>query len=166
MSWIFRRILKLFLGFGLFFSLSGCIEKTVLPALILSVTSVTPYELKPTSATDATTGATTYTLPTTVIALRSMTKVPARLVSFNISYSTRIGQPLPSLRIDETPYDLYLTPDSTINITMSPYSERVLNLFLFSTSEISPIRAVMTLTVKDVNNNTIHRDAHCLLLKP
>jgi len=142
--------------------LSGCIEKTLYPAVILTVVSVTPNELRITST--ETTG-TSITFPSTVIVLKSETQVPATLVSYSVSYSTNLGQSLPALRIEETPYDLFLAGGGSADITISPYTQKVADLFELSTSDISPIKATITLTVKDVNGNTVNREAHCLLYK-
>lgn len=139
---------------------AGCLEKTVYPALITTVVTVTPSDLQPTTGTD------TLELPSAEIELRSETQVPARLVSYHVTFETPLGQPMESLRIPETPVDQYLTPGSSNQIVVRPYTTRVVDLYSSSASDIEPIRATITLTIKDENGNLTYPQAHCLLYKP
>ncbi|MBF0499877.1 MAG: hypothetical protein HQM09_07080 [Candidatus Riflebacteria bacterium] len=154
-----RKTFLLFLLAVTYFSLVGCSEKTIYPAVLQTVVSVTPYEITPTAI--SATGTATVTQPS--IALRSDSGVPSQLKSYSVAYSTNLGQNIPELRIEETPYDLFLAQNATTNIPVTVYTQRVVDLFSRSTSNISPIRATILLTINDANGNTTQREASCLL---
>ncbi|MFZ2957872.1 MAG: hypothetical protein WA705_13375 [Candidatus Ozemobacteraceae bacterium] len=160
----FHRSSRNFL-FGLFslaaIALTGCTESTIFPAVVQTVVSVSPYEITPTAMN----ASGTVTVSQLTIALKTETGVPSRIVSYSIAYATNLGQPISQLRVEETPYDLYLAPSVSTNIPVTVYSQRVADLYAQSTSDISPIRATVILTVKDVNGNTVKREASCLLYK-
>jgi len=143
-------------------ALPGCIQKTIYPAILLTVVSVTPFELRPTAPT----GSATITLPSVVVALRSDVQMPANLVAYSFAYETNLGSPLPQLAVGPIPIELSLTVGGTTNITLNPYTQTVVDLFSNTTSEISPIKATILLDVKDVNENTVRKEAHCLLYRP
>lgn len=139
--------------------LTGCIEKTFKPEAILEVTSLSPYELIPT-ATD------TASLPTTSITVTSINTIPCNLKSFSVSYLTKFGEVIPSLAIPTTQIETKLAAGGSIDVVVKPYTARVLELFELSGSDISPIRAQISLVFKDYNDNLISREANCLLYKP
>ncbi len=159
-----RQLKPLFLftlfAFIVAVTISGCLEKTIYPELITTVVSVSPNELQPTN------GSGTLDLPTVDIDLRSETQVPAKLLSYHVTYVTPMGQTLDSLQLPETPLDQFLTPGSSNKITVRPYTRAIYELFELSASNIEPIRATIILTIKDENNNITHPEAHCLLFKP
>ena len=141
---------------------TGCLEKTLFPAVLLTVTAVTPYKVQPTIAEASGTA----NLPTVVVSLRADTAVPAKLTGFAISYATAVGEPIGQLAVPFTPYNLVLETGATTQITFSPYTSRVVSLFELSTSDIAPITTKILMTIEDQNRNTITKEAHCLLYKP
>ncbi|PKL50988.1 MAG: hypothetical protein CVV42_01415 [Candidatus Riflebacteria bacterium HGW-Riflebacteria-2] len=149
---------------------SGCTDKFFFPAAHFTVVSVTPDKLRLPKKAETTTeeGAEESSeeddviLPSTSISLLSDSSVPANLVSFSITYTTRLGDPIPSVEVPETPYNLQLAAAATTEIPMNPYTSRLFNLLELTRADISPVNAKMILTVKDINGNKIQVEAHCL----
>ncbi|MBF0542906.1 MAG: hypothetical protein HQM08_00660 [Candidatus Riflebacteria bacterium] len=135
-------------------------EKTIFPAALIEVTGVTPFDIKWTVASDTT------TLPTAVIALKSESGVPSNIISYSISYYTLSGDPVPELRIEETPMNFFVTANTAVSVTLSPYTTRVVDFFSKTTANVSPLKVSILLTIKDVNGNIITREAYCQLYRP
>ncbi len=146
--------------------LTGCIEKTVYPAVVITVDKVEPYQLEVTDYSVAASASGTVTLPTTAVSLKVQTGVPSWIKAVSIVYTTKLDQPLPELEVKETPFDLFLTPSTSNDVTVKPYTLKVLELYELSSSEISPIKASITLKIKDANGNDTYVQTTCLLLKP
>lgn len=142
----------IFLALGL----AGCVDKFVYPSARFTVTGVTPDRILLASAT-------TIVLPGTSIALRSDFSIPSNLQSFSVTYTTRLGQPIPEIAIPETILNLLIAGGATTNIAMNPYTRRVFELLDGTQADISPLNATMHLTIKDVNGNTTQIGANCLL---
>lgn len=159
-----RVLLLLCLGLAVTF-LNGCAEKTLLPSANLTVTKVDPNILEITDGVQLN-SSDPVKLPACTVSLRSENGVPARLISYSITYETRLGDTLPSLAIPSTPYDVDLPPSAETTITFNPYSDQAVELYLLTPSDIAPIRANISMVIKDVNGNTTLRTAHCLLWKP
>lgn len=149
--------LFVFAAFAALFA-SGCVEKTLYPAVMVLVEDIDPDEVAYTE------GATE--LPKVTLTLTPQNGVPSSLVSYRISYFTRLSESIPELRVEETAFDLYLPANTQTAVTIPVYTTRVVDLFSLSQSDIAPIKAVITLTIKDVNGNTIQKDAHCNLSAP
>ncbi len=149
---------------------SGCTDKFIFPEAHFTVVSVTPDKLRlPKKAETTTTEEGTeesaeesITLPVTSISLLSDSSIPANLVSFSITYTTRLGDPIPAVEVPETPYNLQLSANATTEVPMNPYTNRLFNLLELTNSDISPINARMLLNIKDLNGNKIQVEAHCL----
>ncbi len=157
-----RIYFTIFLFFSLFFTV-GCIQKTVFPAVLLTVTTVTPFTSEPTKPANA---SDPITMADIAVSVKADTQVPARLLSYSVDYATRLGDAIPGISVPETPYDLLLTPGGITTINFSVYTGKVLNLFFNTSSDISPILATINFSIKDVNGNTVKMQAHCLLKKP
>ena len=145
--------------------LSGCADKVFLPEAHFTVVSVTPDKLRATvSETTTTEGETekSSTVPSTVISLNADFGIPANLVSFSVTYTTRLGEPIPSVAIPETPYNLKLTPSTANDITLNPYTNRLYTMLELTRADISPVNARIQLTIEDANGNTTQVEAHCL----
>lgn len=154
--------------------LNGCIDKTLYPSSELVVIAVEPYILTPAS-TDLT------SLPSTSVTVNIANKVPCRLKSFSVQYFTPSGEPLPQLAINKQSQEriININQDNLSEVseeadtsqlgqaafTVYPYSVDLFNLFELSTSNISPVKARITLHFLDVNGNWIDLDAHCFLKK-
>ncbi len=156
-----RIYFTIFIFSSLFFTV-GCIQKTVFPAILLTVTGVTPYEVKPTLPV----GSAAVTLQSVAVAIRADTQVPANLKGYSVTYQTKLGDAIPQVSVPFTPLELLLTLGGTTNITLNPYTQDVVTIFNNTNSQISPILATIHLDVKDVNGNTVTVVAHCLLHKP
>jgi len=145
------------LAIAAFFS-NGCIDKTFFPSTELEVTSVTPYSLIPT-ATD------TASLPTTQISVLSLSKVPCSLKGISASYYTVMGDEIPLLAVNNQQLEQKIDAEAAVVIPFSPYSSRLVDLFELSSSEISPVKARITMHFLDINGNWVNLDAHCMLYK-
>ena len=150
---------------------SGCIQKAVFPEAHFTVVSVTPDKLFLAKKAETTeTGDTgqdpseedNVTLPPTTISLNSDTGIPANLVSFSITYTTRLGDPITSMTVPETPLNLQIPASGNISFGMNPYTGRLFRLLELTRADISPINAKMVFTIKDVNGNKMQVEAHCL----
>ena len=156
-----RILFSTILLFPVLFSV-GCIQKTVFPVVLMTVTAVTPYEVKPTLPV----GSAAVTLSAVSVSLKADTQVPANLKGYSVTYQTKLGDDIPQIAVPFTPLELILTVGGTTIVSLSPYTQDVVTLFNNTNSQISPILATMHLDVKDVNGNTVTMVAHCLLHKP
>jgi hypothetical protein len=153
-----KILLMIFLLFSAIF-LNGCTDKFFFPQTSLEITSVDPYELIPT-ATD------TASLPVTQINIKSLSTIPCSLKGYSIKYFTSLGEEITSARVEYTNADLKIDGEAEISISIRAYSRRMVDIFELSASDIAPVTARITLNFKDINNNHLSREAHCLLFKP
>jgi len=166
MSFTGRRHRFLFwLSFASLIMLSGCIEKTISPAVVMTVTKVTPDPVTATITQDAS-GTLDITTTPLSIELSVETGVPSRIVSYSVTYESRIGEPLPEIVIQDMPLDLYLAPSTKTTVSIPVYTLQVANLLINTPSDIAPLRVTASLRIHDVNGNEIVKDAHCQLSKP
>ncbi len=141
------------------FLTTGCIDKTVKPAVVLEVTGVAPYSVQPT-ATD------TASLPEVTVSITSLSKVPCNLRTISVTYLTPYGEAIPQLEVSPIPVEGKIDAEGSLDVAVKPYTSRVVNLYELSSSDISPITAKITISVEDYNGNWISREAHCLLYAP
>ena len=147
---------------------SGCTDKFFFPEAHFTVVSVTPDKLRLAKKAATTEGSEEssddedVTLPSTAISLLSDSSIPANLVSFSITYTTRLGDPITAVEVPETPYNLQLSAAATTEITLNPYTSRLFYLLEQTNSDISPVNAKMLLNIKDINGNKMQVEAHCL----
>ena len=137
---------------------NGCIDKTFYPATEIEVVGVDPYALIPT-ATD------TASLPTTQITVNSLSKIPCTLKAASVAYYTSLGDEIPYLGVSRQPMEMKLDAEGTLAVTMNVYPKALVDVFELSNSDISPVKARITLHFNDINGNWVDRDAHCLLHK-
>ena len=137
----------------------GCVEKTLMPAVKMLVERVVPHRVHTTTTSAS-------GLPTVTITLTPQSPVPSLLKSYRIDYETSLGEALPGVAVPETPLEIYIPPDGSTDIEIPVYSLNLVELFALSPSNISPLKATIRLTIWDYNNNTIHRNATCLVYKP
>lgn len=153
------------------FLVTGCIQKTVYPEVMMTVKTVTPSSITATFTTDASGTITLSPAPDPLsITFQVETVVPSRIVCYSIFYESRIGEALPELTILDMPYDLYLAPasDGPVETTteIEVYSLQAATLLINTPSDIAPLRATVSFRIKDVNGNEIVREAHTQLSKP
>jgi len=153
-----KKMAILFLSILATVGASGCAEKAFFPAVDIEITGVTPYELTPTTTDSA-------SLPRTTVSIRSLSKIPSTLKSYSIDYATRLGEPLPGASSGLSDIEVKIEPESTVELSLRPYSLTIVNLFDSSFSNISPVKARITLNFQDVNGNWVSRNANCLLHK-
>ncbi|MDD3148705.1 MAG: hypothetical protein PHD82_15530 [Candidatus Riflebacteria bacterium] len=122
------------------------------------VTSVSPYALIPT-ATD------TASLPTTEITVLSQSKVPCSLKSLGVNYYTAFGDEITSLAVNNQQIEMKVDAEAELVIGVSPYSAGLVDLFELSSSQISPVKAKISMNFLDINGNWVSLDAHCLLYR-
>ncbi len=124
-----KKIIFLSLMLVLAASQSGCIQKALFPEAHFTVVSVTPDKLRATvteaeaagageGEEESTTTEKKVTLPSTVISLNPDFQIPADLVSFSISYTTRLGEAIPAVAVPETPYEAFTS--SSIGMPKKP----------------------------------------------
>jgi len=151
------------------FLITGCIEKTVYPAVLITMTSVTPNPITATVTTDAS-GSISLTADPLSVRFSVETGVPSRIISYSVLYETRIGEPLPELSVLDMPFDLYLPPggETPVETTaaVEVYTVQAASLMLNSPSDIAPLRATVSFVIKDVNGNELVKEAHTQLSKP
>ncbi|HEY9072096.1 MAG TPA: hypothetical protein VIV61_17690 [Candidatus Ozemobacteraceae bacterium] len=145
--------------------LTGCIEKTVYPAVILTVTTVTPDPITATYKIDASGTLRLTTTPLTVT-LRAETGVPSNIKKYTITYQSRIGDPLPEITVEDMPFETHLAPSADTAVTFNVYTLQVASLLLTTSSDIAPLRAAITMYIEDANGNEVIKEAHCQLAFP
>ena len=139
--------------------ISGCSDKTLKPAAVLEVPTVSPFELYATATN-------TQSLPTADITITSLSKIPCNLRKYSVKYFTPYGEEIPQLAINSIPVESKLAAEGEITVTTKPYTSKVVDLYELSTSDISPITAQITVTFEDYNGNWVERTGHCQLYKP
>lgn len=166
-----RRHGRFLLWFSLasLFLITGCIEKTVYPSVLITMTNVTPNPVTATVTTDAS-GSISLTADPLSVTFSVETGVPSRIVSYSVLYETRIGEPLPELSVLDMPFDLYLPPggETPVETTaaVEVYTVQAAVLMRNSPSDIAPLRATVSFVIKDVNGNDLVKEAHTQLSKP
>lgn len=76
-----------------------------------------------------------------------------------------MGDEIPLLALNNQQLELKVDAEATLVIPFSPYSSRLVDLFELSSSEISPVKARITMHFLDINGNWVNLDAHCMLYK-
>ncbi len=139
---------------------TGCKKNKLLyPASDIQITSTSPYSILPTSNSFS-------EIEDGVITIRLLNSIPCTLVSYDLTYETVLGEPIENLSITQIPVELPLSAEgSEESLTIKPYTQQLLNLFMNSSSSISPVRSTVVLHFKDVNENEIVRTASFLLYK-
>jgi hypothetical protein len=156
-----QRLLKPVLFGCLLFAailLNGCMDKTFFPAAELEVISVEPFASIPTSAD-------VNSVPETQVTVRSLGKIPASLKKISLRYYTVFGDEISSIAVNDLPIEARIGAEEELTIDIRPYTVAVADIFELSSSQISPIKAKITLHFNDVNGNWVNREAHCLLYK-
>ena len=138
---------------------TGCNKNVFYPASDIQITKTDPFNILPSSSDFN-------SLPEGVISIKLINSIPCELVSYDLTYRTVLNEPLDGLTITEIPINIpFPEVDTETDVTLKPYTKQVLDLFTNTNSNISPIRAMVTLHFKDVNNNEIIRNASFLLYK-
>lgn len=151
------------------FLITGCIEKTVYPAVMMTMTNVTPNPITATVTTDAS-GTLSLTTTPLSVTFQVETGVPSRITGYSIFYESRIGEPIPELTVQDMPYDLYLPPGTDgpveTTTTIDVYTLQAARLLTTTSSDIAPLRATVSFRIRDVNGNEVVKEAHTQLSKP
>lgn len=143
---------------------TGCLEKAIFPETSITVVSVTPDNIVPTSSSTVDISGPEAIRRTIVIALRNDTQIPANIVRYSINYKTNIDDPIPQLAVNNFPFSMELPGGTTTNITFEGstntlYTQNVMDFFLDTNSKVWPIRGTITFEMKDANSNTIFKEA-------
>lgn len=155
----FRRILYFaFLLLAAFINV-GCDKNGFYPASDIQIVKADPFNMLPSSADFD-------SIEDGVVTAKLLNSIPCELVSYDLSYRTVLNEPIDSLTITDIPINIPFAEAGTeTDITLKPYQRQVLDLFNNTTSNISPIRATVTLHFRDVNKNEVIRNASFLLYK-
>ena len=158
MKKIKRLILLAFMLFIAILNL-GCDKNGFYPASDLQITKAEPFNILPTSASFD-------SIDDGVVTVKLINTIPCELVSYDLTYRTVLNEPIDSLTLTDIPINIPFTESGTeTDVTLKPYQRQVLDLFNNTTSNISPIRATVTLHFRDVNKNEVLRSAYFLLYK-
>lgn len=137
----------------------GCDKNGFYPASDIQITKAEPFNILPTSNDFD-------SIENGVVTAKLINTIPCELVSYDLTYRTVLNEPIDSLTITDIPINLPFAESGTeTDITLKPYQRHVLDLFNNTSSNISPIRATVTLHFKDVNKNEVIRNASFLLYK-
>ncbi len=142
-------------------ALNGCAQKTFFPAVLMSVTAVTPARQSPSGSASA-----GYSVTPVAISLRSESGVAAYLVGYSIEYSTNLGEKLTNLSLPLKTVSQLLPANAVTDVSLDVYSTALINYYRATQSAIGPVDATITLFIHDINGNDITRQAHCLLDGP
>ena len=155
----FRKIISLIFLTMLSILSIGCSKDTFYPASDIQITKTEPYNILPTSSDFS-------SIDDGVITIKLINSIPCELVSYDLSYKTALNEPIDTLSMSDIFVNLpFPEADTESDLTIKPYTQQVMKLFENTTSNISPIRALVTLHFKDVNKNEIKRTASFLLYK-
>lgn len=155
----FSRIITFIFLYILSIFCIGCSKDAFYPASDIQITKTDPYNILPTSSEFS-------SIDDGVISIKLINSIPCELVSYDISYKTALNEPIDTLSMSDIFVNLPFPEANTeTDITIKPYTQQVMKLFESTTSNISPIRALVTLHFKDVNENEIKRTASFLLYK-
>lgn len=155
----FKRLI--YFAFLLFAALisTGCNKNEFYPASDLQIVKAEPFNILPTSADFD-------SIEDGVITAKLLNTIPCELVSYDITYRTVLNEPIDSLTLTEIPINIPFTESgSEVEVTLKPYQRQLQDLFNNTSSNISPVRATVTLHFKDVNKNEVLRNASFLLYK-
>ena len=137
----------------------GCDKNGFYPASDLQIVKAEPFNILPTSADFD-------SIEDGVITAKLLNTIPCELVSYDITYRTVLNEPIDSLTLTEIPINIPFTESgSEVEVTLKPYQRQLQDLFNNTSSNISPVRATVTLHFKDVNKNEVLRNASFLLYK-
>ncbi|MBR4570014.1 MAG: hypothetical protein IKO19_05035 [Candidatus Riflebacteria bacterium] len=137
----------------------GCDKNGFYPASDIQITKAEPFNILPSNADFD-------SIEDGVITAKLLNSIPCELVSYDLTYRTVLNEPIDSLTITDIPINIPFAEAGTeTSITLKPYQKQVLDLFNNTTSNISPIRATVTLHFRDVNKNEVIRNASFLLYK-
>ena len=138
---------------------TGCSKKDFYPASDIQITEVSPSNILPTSNDFS-------SIDDGVITMQLLNSIPCELVSYDISYRTVFNEPIDGIALNDLAANVPLAESgSSAELTLKPYSQQLLNLFETTSSNISPVKATVTLHFKDVNKNETTRTASFLLYK-
>ena len=155
----FRRIIYFaFLLLAAFINV-GCDKNGFYPASDIQIVKAEPFNILPTSSDFD-------SIENGVVTAKLLNTIPCELVSYDLSYRTVLNEPIDSLTITDIPISIpFAESGAEIEITLKPYQRQILDLFNNTSSNISPVRATVTLHFKDVNKNEVIRNASFLLYK-
>lgn len=142
----------------------GCIDKAFFPKAELAITSVDPYYVAWNAEGDG--ASATYSLPSVKIALQNYTGIPAELTSTSISYRTKLGELITQLPAYSRDQEITLEANSTTEFDVAFYYQDILDFTALTTSSIYPIKAIILLSIKDVNGNHQTIEGNCLIVSP
>ena len=138
---------------------TGCSKKDFYPTSDIQITEVSPSNILPTSNDFS-------SIEDGVITMQLLNSIPCELVRYDISYKTVFNEPIDGIALNDIQANVPLTESgSSAELTIKPYSQQLLNLFETTPSNISPVKATVTLYFKDVNKNETTRTASFLLYK-
>ena len=138
---------------------NGCKKNEFYPASDIQITGVEPNSILPSSDDFS-------SISDGVITMKLLNSIPCELVSYDLSYKTILNEPIDSLTVQDITTNIPLAEkDAEVSVTLKPYTQQLLNLLKNSSSNISPVRATVTLHFKDVNKNETLREAYFLLYK-
>ena len=157
-----KKIRKIiFCAFMLVFTIIsvGCNKNEFYPASDLQITKAEPFNMIPSDSNFE-------SIEDGVVSVKLINSIPCELVSYDLSYRTVLNEPLDSLTMTGIPINIpFPEADTETDVTLKPYQKQVLDLFNNTSSNISPIRATVTLHFRDVNKNEVIRSAYFLLYK-
>ena len=154
-----RKLIYLALLFMIVIINLGCNKDELYPASDLQITKTEPFNIVPSSSGFD-------SIEDGVITVKLLNSIPCELVSYDLSYRTVLNEPIESLTLSNIQMNMpFAEVNSETTITLKPYQKQILDLFNNTSSNISPIRATVTLHFKDVNKNEIIRNAYFLLYK-
>ncbi len=138
---------------------TGCSNKDIYPASDIQITSVSPSSILPNTKDFS-------SIDEGTISMQLLNSIPCELVSYDISYKTALDEPITGISLNNIPVNIPLTGEgSTADLTLKPYSQQLINIFENTPSNISPVKATVSLHFKDVNKNETTRYAFFVLYK-
>lgn len=140
---------------------SGCANEIFTPAAKLEIIEVVPYETIPEGNNIA-------DIEPVELRVILLDEMPCSLESYSIKYYTQLGHEIHGLAVGTTRKKLRFAgaENEELSVSIRAYTQRLMDLYEQTDSEISPVEARIKLLFKDFHSNLIEVQASCLLYRP
>lgn len=163
MGIIFKKAIMLSAILALFW-ISGCASSTFfIPKADAEIVSIDPYQMVVSDALPT-------TLPEVTVNILPLNNINFSLISYDMRYYTRIEEEIKSLAYINKPmtykFPISEGEPSETSISFTPFTPDLYELFQTTQSQISPVRAEITMYFEDINNHKFSKTFSLLLYKP
>jgi hypothetical protein len=112
-------------------------------------------------------------LPVSSFEVVPLNGITSTLKSYSISYATYLGEAIPALAMENIPLNIRVAgaeesgdEGEEVSFELRVYTERVRDLLITTSSQISPIIATISITYEDIHSNTGVITTYANIFKP